>query len=236
MVAMDGKCTLSILVKLLAEHTLSMDITSHRETRKHTSQSQHWLYGIAGCMLVLVGCAQLTHKEEIEQIDVSDISKAETMELAEDVLAQLHFSIDKIDVKSGFIKTRPLPGAQLFELWRGDNVGLYNSLQANLQSIRRTVELDITEQGEKTRIYCNVKVQRLSLPEREVIGSAHAYDMFSRSSPYLQKFDFNPEQEKSIAWIDLDDDIPLATEILKRIRERILDFRIEKQHMTRNET
>jgi hypothetical protein len=185
---------------------------------------------------MLVGCAQPPHEEAMRPIDVPDINQAETMVLAEDVLAQLHFSIDKIDVKSGFIKTRPLSGAQFFELWRGDNVGGDNQLLANLHSIRRTVELDITERGEKIRIGCHVKVQRLSLPEREVTSSARAYDMFSKSSPTLQKFSLNPEQEKSMAWIDLDDDIPLATEILKRIRERILDFRINKHQMTRNET
>ncbi|MBN2316677.1 MAG: hypothetical protein JXM79_22305 [Sedimentisphaerales bacterium] len=172
----------------------------------------------------------------MEPIDVPDINQAETIVLAEDVLAELHFSIDKIDVKSGFLKTRPLSGAQFFEFWRGDNVGGDNHLQANLHSIRRIVELDITDQGGKIRIGCNVKVQRLSLPEREVTSSARAYDMFSRSSPNLQKFSLNPEQEKSMAWIDLDDDIPLATEILRRIRERILDFRINKHQMTRNKT
>ena len=213
-----------------------MNRTCHRETWKHTIIGHSWFYVITSCIFMLMGCARPYDKEAMEQIDVTDITKVETMELAEDVLAKLHFSIDKVDIRSGFIKTRPLPGAQFFELWRGDNVGGGNHLQANLHTIRRTVELDITEQGEKICIGCNVKVQRLSLPEREITSSTRAYDMFSISSPNLQRFALNPEQEKSMAWIDLDEDIPLANKILKRIRERILDRRIKKQQMTRNET
>lgn len=212
-----------------------MNITNHREMQKNINTNNYWLYGITACVLMLAGCAQPTHEEVVEQINVTDISKAETIELVEDILAQLHFSIDKIDVQNGFIKTRPLSGAQLFEFWRGDNVGASNHLQANLHTIRRTVELDISEQEKKTHIFCKVKVQRLSLPEREVTSSARAYDMFSQSSPSIQRFALNPEQERSMAWIDLDDDIPLANEILKRIRNRILDIRINKQQITRNE-
>ena len=211
-----------------------MNIACHRLELKHTDIGHNWLYAIAGCVFLLAGCAQPYHEETIEQIDVPDISREETMKLAEDILAQLHFSIDKIDAKSGYIRTRPLPGSQFFEFWRGDNIGGDNHLQANWHSIRRTVELDITERGEKIRIGCNVKVQRLSLPERQIASTTRAYDMFSESSPYLQKFAFSPEQERSMAWIDLDDDNPLATEILRRIRERILDHRIKKHHMTRN--
>jgi len=212
-----------------------MNFTCNRKTRKHINKSYQWPYVIASFVFLLTGCGQPYRGETAEHIDVPDISLAETMELAEDVLAELHFSIDKTDVGGGLIRTRPLSGAQFFEFWRGDNVGRNNHLQANLHTIRRTVELDITEQGEKIRIGCSVKVQRLSLPEREITSSARAYDMFSRSSPSLQKFTLNPEQEKAMEWINLDEDIPLANEILKRIRERILDQRIKKQQMTRNE-
>jgi hypothetical protein len=191
---------------------------------------------IASCVFLLTGCTQPYHEEAAEPIYVPSISLAETMEQAENVLAELHFSIDKIDVGSGLIRTRSLSGAQFFEFWRGDNVGGDNHLQANLHTVRRTVELDITDQGEKIRISCNVKVQRLSLPEREITSSARAYDMFSRSTPSLQRFALNPEQEKAMTWTDLDNDIPLANEILKRIQEKILDHRIKKQRITRNRT
>ena len=154
------------------------------------------------------------------------------MEVAEDVLATMHFTIEKADVDPvtlgidtrrwrGFIRTRPLPGAQFFEFWRRDNVGADNWLQANLHSIRRVVELNISEQDEGLRISCEVQIYRLSLPERQVSSSARAYSLFSISGPTLQKIQLNPEQKEDMAWIDAGQDEQLAAEILKRIEQQI---------------
>jgi hypothetical protein len=168
------------------------------------------------------GCAQQQPRELTGQIYIPDIGKAETMELAEDVLANMHFTIEKADIPNGLIRTRPLPGAQFFEFWRSDNIGPDNSLAANLHTIRRTVELDISRRGEELCIGCNVRVQRLSLPERDVSSSARAYEMFSRSSPSLQRLTLDPQQKKSMAWIDLGNDAQLAEEILRRIETRMV--------------
>jgi hypothetical protein len=157
------------------------------------------------------------------------------MEIAEDVLAKMHFAIEKADVGSGVIRTRPLPGAQLFEFWRSDNVGADNCLQANLHTIRRTVELDVSQRGEELCIGCDVRVQRLSLPERDISSSARAYEMFSRSSPSLQTFEFHPEQSKGMAWVDLDKDMRLAAEILRRIEKRIVPRANDKSQLAGNQ-
>ena|GEM_PF-308991 len=190
-----------------------------------------WALGLASWALGLVswaGCAQQQPRELAGQICVPDIGKAEMMALAEDVLGQMHFTIEKADIQTGLMRTRPLSGAQFFEFWRSDNVGPDNSLAANLHTIRRTVELDISGQGEELCIACNVQVQRLSLPEREISSSARAYEMFSRSSPSLQRLALDPQQKKSMAWIDLGNDAQLAEEILRRIETRMV-------HRTGNE-
>jgi hypothetical protein len=187
------------------------------------------------CVLFLTGCEQ-QHEVVTEQIFLPDIGNDEVMEIAEDVLAEMHFTIEKADVESGFIKTRPLSGAQFFEFWRSDNVGVENSLQANLHTIRRTVELDLSPRGEQLCIACNVQVQRLSLPERDVSSSARAYEMFSTSSSSLQTLTLGPEQKKNIAWVDLDKDMQLATEILKRIEKRIVHRTNNEQQTMGNET
>ncbi|UCG56981.1 MAG: hypothetical protein JSU70_19215 [Phycisphaerales bacterium] len=149
----------------------------------------------------------------------------EVMEIAEDVLADMHFTIEKADVDTGFIRTKPLQGAQFFELWRGDTIGTFNSLEANLHSVRRTVELHIAElpgeNGAKLRARCYVKVQRLSLPEHQVSSSAHAYRMFSESTSSTQRLQLRPEQQTGMAWIDLGNDTKLATEILNRTSSRL---------------
>ncbi len=154
--------------------------------------------------LLLASCAGTQRYEALEQICLPDTPKAEAMQIAEDVLSKMHFTIDKADAEQGLIRTRPLPGAQFFEFWRSDH-----SAEANLHSIRRIVELNISQQAEKLCIGCDVNVQRLSLPDRRGTGP-------------MQKLKLHTEQKKDMAWLDLGKDTRLATDILKRIEKRIV--------------
>lgn len=172
---------------------------------------------LIACALMITGCAQTQHHEVIEQICLSETDKQQAMHTAEDVLARMHFTIDKSDAEQGIIRTRPLPAAQSFEFWRSDNVGSFNSTEANLHSIRRTAELGISQQGRQLCMNCNVKVQRLSLPERQITSSGRAYEMFTPSNRSMQVLALHTEQKKDMAWIDVGKDSQLTTEILKRI-------------------
>lgn len=185
--------------------------------------------------LLLTGCAEEQQYGAVEPICVENVNKLEAMEIAEDVLAKMHFTIEKADAEPatpgidtrrwrGFIRTRPLAGAQFFEFWRSDNAGADNRLESNLHSIRRVVELNMSEQdegppqsGNRLCINCDVQKYRLSMPEHHVSSSARAYEMFSESNPALQNLRLNPEQKAGMAWIDLGKDRQLAAEILKRI-------------------
>lgn len=171
------------------------------------------------------GCSKPEQITKAEQICVPEISKAEAMQAAEDVLGRMHFNIEKADVENGFIKTRPLQGAQFFEFWRSDNVGGRNSAEANLHSIRRIAQLHISESSGKEQgklcISCNVKTQRLNLPEREIRSSTRAHEMFSRSERSMQRLNLDPEQRRLTTWVDLGPDPKLATRILKRIESQI---------------
>ena len=170
------------------------------------------------CALALTGCGQ-QQKKAIT--DSAAIRADEAMEVAENVLAKMHFSIDKADVASGYIRTRPLSGAQFFEFWRSDNVGSDNVFLSNLHTIRRTVELKMARREGQLKIDCDVRVQRLSLPERETFRTARAYGMYTRSGPTLQKLKLDAAQIRNTEWIDLDEDEKLAAEIVKRITKRI---------------
>jgi len=171
--------------------------------------------------LFLGGCAEQQQYAAAKPIRVKNIDILRVMEAAEDVLVKMHFTIEKANTENGFIRTKPLQGAQFFEFWRSDNVGADNWLTSNLHSIRRIVELNINEQDKNLYINCDVKIYRLSLPERE-IRSVHAYDLFSTSGPALQRIQLHPEQKAKMAWIDLGKDGRLATEILKRIEQQIV--------------
>ncbi|UCE46545.1 MAG: hypothetical protein JSW47_13085 [Phycisphaerales bacterium] len=173
------------------------------------------------CALAFAGCSQQHQKTITGPASVPDIGTNVAMEIAEDVLAKMHFVIEKADAASGYIRTKPLAGGQFFEFWRSDNVGSENTLLSNLHTIRRTVELNMIRQESQLEIDCDVRVQRLSLPEREAISTARAYGMYTRSSPTLQKMRFDATQVKGIEWIDLDKDTELAAEITRRIEERI---------------
>lgn len=179
------------------------------------------MFTACAALLFLAGCAEPHRYEAIEQICPVGLNKQQAMQIAEDVLGKMRFTIAKSDANLGVIKTRPLAGAQFFEFWRKDNVGSFNSAEANLHSIRRIAELDIRQQGTQLCIHCNVNTQRLHLPEQELRSRSRAYDMFSQSSPSRQRLILNPKQKQGMAWVDLGKDTRLATVILKRIENKI---------------
>jgi hypothetical protein len=143
----------------------------------------------------------------------------------------MHFAIEKLDAEQGLVRTRPLRGAQFFEFWRSDNASTYSWEEANLQSVRRSVELRVrpedggqrTEDGNTPRlcIECTVSVQRLSLPPNEVTGTSEAYRIHSASVPTLQRIEVTPQQRRAMAWIDLGQDPDLAARILARVEQRL---------------
>ena len=214
-----------------------------KNTNKHKSLYRSCKYALIACSLIATGCAQQTSPplraklldSELYIERDQDVNKADLMKVAEDVLGEMYFTIEKADVDTGMIRTRPLPGAQFFEFWRSDNVGADNTIAANTHSIRRTVTLKISRQGEQLHVACEVQAQRLSLPERQVSSSARVYGIFSRSSPSLQRLTLNPEQKKQMEWIDLGRDPKLEEKILKRIETRIWRTN-QKLYETENQT
>ena len=197
-----------------------------------TGSSVFCLLSSVFCLLSVVSCLLSAgcggnHQQaaQTEPICLANVQKFQAMQITEDVLAKMHFTVDKADAERGLITTRPLAGAQFFEFWRSDNVGAFNSAEANMHSIRRTVALNISlpagPQGKKLCIDCEVRVQRLSLPERQISSSTRAYELFSQSTSSMQSLKLNPEQKTAMAWVDLGNDKRLAAEILKRIKERI---------------
>lgn len=182
--------------------------------------------GLVGLALgmFLTGCAGQQQYRAAKPLFMENIDKPATMEIAEEVLAKMHFSVEKADAERGLIRTAPLTGAQFFEFWRSDNVGFDNWLEANLNSIRRVAQLNIQQQGQWISVDCKVQVYRLSLPERDFGSSAHVYQMFSISSTALQRLSLDHEQRAKMTWINLDQDEQLAAEILRQIEEQI-DYR-----------
>jgi hypothetical protein len=157
----------------------------------------------------------------VEPLRLDGVPREEIMRAAERTLSEMHFVIEKLDVERGVIRTEPLRGAQAFELWRSDNVGLRNTVEANLHTIRRCVELRIREEQGRMYVDCNAPVERLSLPENEVPSISRAYQMHSASTSAVQRLELTPQQRKGMAWVDLGQDPALSERILKGIAKRL---------------
>ncbi len=188
--------------------------------RQHRRHSLFW--ELIGLILV-AGCATASRPvPEDGSVNIPDISLDEAMAVAQATLGRMQFVIEKADSHAGIIRTKPLTGAQFFEFWRSDNVGPADALQANLHTLRRSVELHLQSRGDQVRIACRVHVERLSLPANEIASVSQAYRLHSSSSATIQRLEMEPEQRARMAWMDLGDDPALAERILQRIARRMV--------------
>ena len=185
---------------------------------------------LLACSLLfwLAGCAQNKYTKTIEQLcppaatkaDSTSSPRAEAMATAEQVLVGMHFGIEKFDVDAGYIRTAPLSGAQSLEFWRSDSVGSFNRSEADLHSIRRAVEINISEQAGQLCINCKATTQRLSMPQSQS-AAGQSRPVMSPDQKSVQKFKLGREQKSNLTWTDLGRDNQLETEILKRIESRL---------------
>jgi len=193
--------------------------------RMRTAGTKTALCVLIAAALSLPGCGgQNATTTPAQMICADGVTRAEVVRAAGDVLTRMHFAIEKLDAEQGIVRTRPLRGAQFFELWRSDNASPYNWEEANLQSVRRSVELRVKpENGGASGlgVECEVSVQRLSLPPNEVTGTSEAYRIHSASMPTLQRIEVSPQQRRAMAWIDLGQDPDLAARILARVEQRL---------------
>jgi hypothetical protein len=167
----------------------------------------------------LAGCAENKYATTIDQLCSPASNKTAAMTTAEKVLAGMHFRIEKFDVDAGYIRTAPLSGAQSFEFWRSDSVGSFNQTEADLHSIRRAVEINISEQAGQLYINCMATTQRLSFPQNQTEAGQHA--VTSREQKDTKKLKLSREQKAILTWTDLGRDNQLETEILKRIEKQL---------------
>jgi len=171
-------------------------------------------------VLGVSGCSSEIAVESGAPVCMSADSIDQAMKLCEDVLVKMHFEIEKFDTDKGYIKTRPLRGAQFFEFWRKDNAGSKNAAMSNQHSVLRTAQLQVTENQGKFCVECSVDMRRLSIEEAELADNSINTGIFSGGSRTFQKL--HPEKEK-LDWIDMGSD----SELEKRILGRIL-YKIEK--------
>ena len=175
------------------------------------------------CLFLLAGlfcgCSRQVADSPSKPLCVDFSDKQNFMEICEDVLQGMHFEVEKFDFERGYIKTRPLRGGQFFEVWRSDNVGSENFAKANIQSILRTVELNIYRTGKDICVKCQTSTRRLSIPEKDITSYSANAGIFTGGSVDMQKI--RPKDPTQLDWIDLGPDHALENRILKRIEQKI---------------
>jgi hypothetical protein len=178
------------------------------------------LWTLFTLVCLFYGCAQ---KQQIkpEPICLANQDLASAMKQSELVLLKLKFTVEKADISSGIMRTKPLPGSQFFEIWKPDNRDGYSMAMSNLHSIQRTAELNFIQRNDLLCIDCNVVIERLSIPEKEIDSSARAYSMFSSGNESMQALNLNPEQEAKMDWINIGQDNKLETVILDKIYKQL---------------
>jgi len=176
---------------------------------------------IGWLLFVLTGCQLEPQQQAVKPVCVTGMNKQAALAAAEDVLVRMHFVIEKLDVQAGYIRTRPLMGAQSFEFWREDNVGRFNRLQSNLHTIRRTVEMRVSESPGQLCIAPVVSVERMSLPERDAYNLSQASTMFTGSDNSMQQLRLYPDQRAQMEWIDLGRDSRLEEKITTRLKAKL---------------
>jgi hypothetical protein len=178
------------------------------------------LFAGLGLMIFVVGCGTAP-MQTTEPLCVPGETREDVMAKAQAVLEKMQFKIEKADTEHGYIRTGPLTGSQFFQFWRDDNVGQYNNAEANLQTIRRIVQMNISRQNGRVCTECIVTVERMSLPERDIASLSRAAGLYTKSSGGLQRLQLNPEQQQDLTWIELGRDGRLEAEILSRLSDNL---------------
>ncbi|MBN1457497.1 MAG: hypothetical protein JW912_06575 [Sedimentisphaerales bacterium] len=181
------------------------------------------------CPVVICGCGKRVQIEESQPLCLVPIDREQFMEIAEDALVRMYFVIEKYDVNAGFIKTKPLRGAQFFEFWRKDNTSFKKGAESNIHSIQRIVQMTVDQGEQGLCMKCNVKVQRLSIPEEEFLVMSRVQETFSEKSSSIQSLRVPEKKQSQMTWIDIGDDPVLETKILDTIERKFAKMQRKKK-------
>ena len=178
------------------------------------------ILAIVGLVVFLfTGCSAPEQVVSSDPVCLPGVEVPEAMEAARTVLDRLQFTTEKYDVEARYIRSRPLSGAQFFQVWRQDNASAYTSAEANLKSLRRIVEMELSPFANRTCIKCRVYVQQLSLPEEPIEGVMRMAGSYTKSGSSKQTLVLRGDQLEEMEWLDKGFDRELEQKILEKIKE-----------------
>ena len=80
--------------------------------------------------------------------------------------------------------------------------------------------MNISEEDGEVCATCEVGIERLSLPDREITSMSWLAGMFTDSNQTQQRLTLKPEQQEGMTWIDLGPDAALERKILTLIEKK----------------
>lgn len=176
---------------------------------------------LAAISLFLSGCGRPEQIISTDPVCLPKISSDAAMKAAHTVLSEMQFSIEKYDFEARYIRTRPLSGAQFFQVFRSDNASSYTAAEANMYSLRRVVEIEVTPFANRTCIQCRAMVQQLSIPEKPLVGTTHMAGQYTGSTLRNQTLQMDPQQAEQTEWLDRGADRALEEKIIEKIKKQI---------------
>ena len=179
------------------------------------------ILAIVGFVVVFAGCSAPEQVVSSDPVCLPGVEVPEAMEAARTVLDRMQFTMEKYDTQAHYIRTRPLSGAQFFQVWRQDNASSYTSAEANLKSLRRVVEIEVNPFANRTCIRCRVYVQQLSIPEEPIEGVLRMAGSYTDSSSKNQTLRLEGRQLEEMEWLDNGPDRALEQKIIEKIKEEM---------------
>jgi len=149
----------------------------------------------------------------------ADSAQRETLWLAaQDVLREHHFRLDRVDVRTGVIRTQPQTSEHFFEFWRDDVKTPYDALEASLRTVRRSVEISMVPSDGDEAIAITVQREYFCTPERQFNSSIAALRMFGNDLPRADTGE--PITDRDSYWVNAGRDLAVERYLLDEILRR----------------
>lgn len=170
-----------------------------KKMRKKSFQTA--IFVLALVAAAIGGCAR--HTEPVvsaEQMTPGEPEFLAMWDAATDVLREYRFELDRQDRRAGVITTEPMLGRHGPELWRKDAVTGEAVAEGTLQSIYRTVTVEIVSDSGEYRPVVRVDLTRSDRQTPQVTSTSEAIALFRlpgdgrKRQRYLMEYEQTDEE------------------------------------------
>ena len=166
--------------------------------------------------LAPAGCARVAPVRFENPMVLSSADPVHVRRVAERIVMDLRFEIERPPAREGLITTEPLTSASWFEFWRKDTQGRMEVAEASLHTVRRRVVVTITPQGQGAKVLVHVLKDRLSAPNLGPANLGESVSLYSTKDTELERQ--NDLAATRYVWVDDGRDDVLEQYLFERIQ------------------